>query len=218
MIQSLLIILNLFLVEVSLSLDNSAVISLLVKNLPPKDRRKGLTYGLLGAFLFRGLSLFVVNWLVKLFYLKILGGLYLIWLTFKYNNGNDKIIKTYSNLWRVILSVEIIDLSLSLDNIFACASLTSNIYLIWIGVFLGIIAMRFVASWFTILLNKYPYLETAAYWVIFLLGLKLIIEGIGKWINPTFYISETINFIFSGVNMVIFLLPIIFNKNGKDKS
>jgi YkoY family integral membrane protein len=217
MLQNVLIILNLFLLESLLSIDNASVLAILVKDLPYKQQNKALRLGILGAFIFRGASLFIVAWLIKIFYLKILGGIYLVWLTFKYTGDKKEIKRPQRSLLKTIILVEIVDISLSCDNIFACTAITSNIYLIWIGVFMGIIAMRFVAGWFTKLMYKYPYLEVSAYWVIFLLGIRLIIEGCLKYIKPHYTIPEKFNFLFSGIVMLIFFLPIIFSKNGKEK-
>ena len=65
------------------------------------------------------------------------------------------------------------DLAFSLDNVFAAVAFTDNIFLICTGVFIGILAMRFVAQWFVRLLERYPFLEYSAFIVIGLLGLKL---------------------------------------------
>lgn len=51
--------------------------------------------------------------------------------------------------------VEIMDLAFSLDNVFAAVAFTPNILLICIGVFIGILAMRFVAQRFIKLMEKY---------------------------------------------------------------
>ena len=62
MISSLLIILNLILLEVVLSIDNAAVLSTMVNELPKSQQKKALTYGIFGAYLFRGLALlFTIN-------------------------------------------------------------------------------------------------------------------------------------------------------------
>src|SRR5882757_4128737 len=187
MIQQILVILNLFLLECILSIDNAAVLAIMFSHLPQKDRNKALRYGIIGAFIFRGASLFIASWLIKLFYLKILGGMYLVWLTFKSNESEDNIYQPPS-LIKTIIAVEFLDLAFSIDNVFAAVAITSNYYLILIGIFMGIVAMRFVAGWFTKLMEKCPYLEVSAYWVIFLLGAKLVIEGVGKWINRSFEI------------------------------
>jgi predicted tellurium resistance membrane protein TerC len=72
--------------------------------------------------------------------------------------------------------VEVMDLAFSLDNVFAAVAFSPNLLLIWIGVFIGILAMRFVAQAFVKLMEKFPFLEFNAYLVIFVLGVKLSIS------------------------------------------
>jgi predicted tellurium resistance membrane protein TerC len=55
---ALLIILNLFVIESLLSVDNAAVLAIMVMDLPEDQRRKALKYGIFGAYFFRGLCLY----------------------------------------------------------------------------------------------------------------------------------------------------------------
>ena len=86
----LLIILNLVLVESLLSVDNAAVLATMVLDLPAQQRNKALRYGIVGAYVLRGACLFLAAWLVKIWWLKPLGGLYLMYLTFTYFRGKMK--------------------------------------------------------------------------------------------------------------------------------
>jgi predicted tellurium resistance membrane protein TerC len=79
----LLIILNLILIESLLSVDNAAVLATMVLDLPKEQRNKALRYGIIGAYVFRGICLLLASWLVKVWWLKPLGGLYLIYLAFQ---------------------------------------------------------------------------------------------------------------------------------------
>jgi|SRR5882672_2198059 len=228
----LIIILNLFILESLLSVDNAAVLAVMVRDLPVKDQSKALRYGIGGAFLFRGLSLFVASWLIKIIWLKILGGAYLLYLVYgHFHAGNDtleegidkKHNKIFGSLtkhiglfWATVLLVELMDMAFSIDNIFAAVAMTENYYLIITGVFIGIIAMRFVAAWFVKLINKYPSLETSAFVVISLLALKLIVSGIIDYtikgrLKPVIS-GHTFDLIFSGTMMLIFFIPLLFKK------
>jgi len=57
----LLILLNIILLEIVLSIDNAAVLATMVKQLPKEQQKKSLTYGIVGAYLFRGLALVFVS-------------------------------------------------------------------------------------------------------------------------------------------------------------
>ncbi len=187
----LLVVLNLIVIESLLSVDNAAVLATMVSGLPKGQRGKALKYGIIGAYVMRGLCLFLAAWLVSIWWLKPLGGLYLIYLAVDYFRGkgaeeeekvpdNDKswvyrsTIGLIGTFWATVALVEMMDLAFSIDNVFAVVAFTSHVYLIYIGVFIGILAMRFVAQGFVNLIEKFPFLETVAFVVISILGLKLV--------------------------------------------
>lgn len=74
-----------------------------------------------------------------------------------------------------VVWVEIMDMTFSIDNVFAAVAMSSSMWIIITGVIIGITAMRFVAGKFIVLMDKYPQLETSAYIVIAMLGVKLIL-------------------------------------------
>jgi YkoY family integral membrane protein len=187
----LLIILNLIVVESLLSVDNAAVLATMVIDLPTKQRSKALKYGIIGAYVLRGTCLLLAAWLVKIWWLKPLGGLYLLYLAFDYfkskagQTGEDESVDKSGNwvyrstvglfgaFWATVALVEIMDLAFSIDNVFAAVAFTNHVFLIYTGVFIGILAMRFVAQGFVKLMEKFTFLETVAFIVIALLGVKL---------------------------------------------
>jgi YkoY family integral membrane protein len=228
--QTLIILLNLFILEALLSIDNAAVLAIMVKDLPPHQRVKALRYGLLGAYAFRGICLFIASWLIKILWLKILGGIYLLYLAYGHffkkeaeENGqpvaeDSKIIRFFSGkigiFWSTIILVEIMDLAFSIDNVFAAVALSNNIWVIMLGVAIGILAMRFVAGWFSKLIERYPSLEPSAFVVIALLGAKLIVCGVLDYTTYFAYAKEVINthvfdLAFSGLMMLIFFIPLL---------
>ena len=79
-LATLLIIGNLVLIESLLSVDNAAVLAIMVMELSDKDRKRALRYGIFGAYLFRGLCLVFAAYLIKVWWLKVVGGLYLLYL------------------------------------------------------------------------------------------------------------------------------------------
>jgi YkoY family integral membrane protein len=188
---SLAIIGNLIIIESLLSVDNAAVLATMVMDLPEKERDKALKYGIWGAYVFRGLAMIFAAFLIKIWWLKPLGGLYLLYLVYDYWKGKqtetseDDLIDKKSNwlyratvgslgnFWATVCLVELMDMAFSIDNVFAAVAFTPNIILVCLGVFIGILAMRFIAQWFVKLMQKYSFLETAAFIVIAILGLKL---------------------------------------------
>lgn len=241
---ALLIVLNLIVIESLLSIDNAAVLATMVMDLPVDQRKKALKYGIIGAYVFRGICLVLATWITKIWWLKPIGGFYLIYLSLNYfrakltpQKEEDTLKKTESKLykntlgmfgpfWATVILVEVMDLAFSIDNVFAAVAFTDKIVLICIGVFIGILAMRFVAQGFVKLMEKYPFLEAAAFIVILVLGVKL---SISAWTHfapnspvTIFLDGERADLYISLLTVAIFVLPVIttllFGWPGKKKA
>ena len=63
-----------------LSVDNALVLAVLVKHLPPEQQTRALTYGIFGAYIMRGLSLFLVSFAIHFWPIRLIGGGYLVYL------------------------------------------------------------------------------------------------------------------------------------------
>lgn len=232
-IQSgLLVVFNLIIIESLLSVDNAAVLATMVMDLPAQQRSRALRYGIIGAYVFRGLCLIFAAWLVKIWWLKPLGGLYLLFLTYSYFKGkstpddpSDDYVDKKSNwlyratlgslgqFWATVALVELMDLAFSIDNVFAAVAFTDRIQLIVLGVFIGILAMRFVAQGFVALMERFPFLENIAFIVIGILGIKLT-SSLFSHYNPEsplaqFLDGETADLYTSILTVALFVLPII---------
>src|SRR5688500_14943844 len=88
-VASLVIIGNLIIIESLLSVDNAAVLATMVMDLPKEQRQRALRFGIFGAYFFRGLCLLFATFLIQIWWLKPLGGLYLLWLAFDYFRGKS---------------------------------------------------------------------------------------------------------------------------------
>lgn len=71
---ALLVVLNLILIESLLSVDNAAVLATMVMDLPEKERKRALRIGLILAYIFRGTALVFASILIKINWLKLVGG------------------------------------------------------------------------------------------------------------------------------------------------
>lgn len=218
------IILNLIVIESLLSVDNAAVLARLVMPLPTQQRNSALRIGILLAYIFRGTCLIFANVLIKISWLKLLGGLYLIYLfiDFVYNKSKaqrddgthipERKFFFLSPFISTVIMVEVMDLSFSIDNVFAAVAFTNNIVLVCIGVFIGIIMMRVVAGYFVLLMERFPFLDTIALVVIGLLGLKLCASFAAPYISSnlqTFVDRRETDLYFSFLTVSIFLLPVL---------
>ena len=228
---SLAIIGNLIVIESLLSVDNAAVLATMVMDLPEKQRDKALKYGIWGAYIFRGLAMVFAAFLIKIWWLKPLGGLYLLYLVYDFYKGKqtesteddfiDKksnwlyraTVGSLGNFWATVCLVELMDMAFSIDNVFAAVAFTPNIILVCVGVFIGILAMRFIAQWFGKLMSKYAFLEYAAFIVIAILGLKLTISVYEHFYPEAalskFLSSHTADILVSGLTVAIFFIPIL---------
>ncbi|GAC1367336.1 MAG: DUF475 domain-containing protein [Hymenobacter sp.] len=208
-LASLAIVGNLVLIESLLSVDNAAVLATMVGDLPRAQRQKALRYGIFGAYLFRGLCLVFASYLINFWFLKPLGGLYLLYLTYDHFRaarpapGEEEVVKEKSLVyrytlglagpfWATVALIELMDLAFSIDNVFAVVAFTNNLILVCVGVFIGILAMRLVAQAFVLLMGRFPFLETSAFLVIGLLGLKLLAAG-GTHFAPGAAISRLLD-------------------------
>ena len=231
----LLIVLNLIVIESLLSVDNAAVLATMVLDLPKEERNRALRYGIIGAYVLRGVCLFLAAWLVKIWWLKPLGGLYLLYLAFDYfkgkltakndgDGGEESVDKSKNWLyrstvgligtfWATVALVELMDLAFSIDNVFAAVAFTDHVALIYIGVFIGILAMRFVAQAFVKLMEKFTFLEAVAFLVIGVLGVKLTSSLYIHFFPQTgfsrFMEGETADIAVSIFTVAIFLIPVL---------
>jgi YkoY family integral membrane protein len=230
-VPSLTIIGNLIILESLLSVDNAAVLATMVMDLKPKDRKKALRYGILGAYVFRGTAMVFASFLIKIWWLKPVGGLYLLYLVWDWWKGTqtkdpeDNFIDKNKNwlyrgtvgalgtFWATVALVELMDMAFSMDNVFAAVAFTPNIILVCIGVFIGILAMRLVAQWFVALMEQYTFLETSAFIVIGLLGIKLVLSLYEHFVPESslshFLGSHAADIATSVMTITIFFVPIL---------
>lgn len=235
-LSAVFLILNITMLEILLSIDNAAVLATMVMDLPTEKRNKALKYGIIGAYVFRGLALVFAGLLTQIWWLKPIGGIYLMWMTYSYFKGkstegsDDDVIDKNGNwlykmtvgylgvFWSTVIMVEIMDIAFSIDNIFAVVAFSKNMVLICFGVFVGILAMRFVAQKFVVLMEKYKFLETCAFVVIGILGLKLFSSILVHFHPEAAWIeSETFDWVMSAVTLMIFIVPLAFHKIFKEK-
>ena len=203
------IVFQLIFLEGILSIDNAAVIGALVSPLPDdqrvvwprvlerigewlhpvlgNQRMAALRVGLLGAYVGRGMMLFLTSFLINNSWIKIVGAAYLIHLAFdnlKDMSGGgseeDEEIRPIKpqSFWATVLTVEIMDLIFSIDNVVAAVSLSDQVWVVMVGVGIGILTMRFAAGIFSYAVTREPILKPAAYVLVLNIGVELILEQV----------------------------------------
>lgn len=182
--QDFVTILLLAFLEGILSIDNALVLALLARPLPDKLQRKALTYGLGGAIIFRFVALALATRLMAWNWVKFVGGAYLVYIAIKHLVFGEKQTEThvkprvFSNFWKVVLVIELTDIAFAVDSILAAVALSKKFWVVFAGGILGVIAMRFAAVVFLRLLKRFPSFETAAYLLVFVIGVKVFLEGL----------------------------------------
>ena len=158
-----------------------------VNRLFGKQRLAALRVGLLGAYVGRGAMLFITSFLIENPWIRFIGAAYLIRLGLNElgdtSPGVDTEEEKQENLqkasfWSVVLTVELMDLVFSIDNVIAAVALSKEIWVVMLGVAIGILTMRFAAGIFSYAVEREPILKPAAYILVLNIGLQLIIEQV----------------------------------------
>lgn len=173
-------IILLILIECVLSVDNALVLATLVAHLEPKYRKRALTYGILGAYCFRFISLFLLTELLQYQWLRLIAGAYLLFLVWKFYFGfkNDNTSNQEKSFWHTVMLVELTDIAFSLDNIFVAVGMSQKLIMVFIAAIFGIAFMRIAANIFVFLIKKWPRLEDLAYGLIAWAGVRLMIGAL----------------------------------------
>jgi len=177
----------LVLLEGLLSADNAMVLAVLVLGLPRHQQQKALRYGIVGAFLFRGVAILFAAHMIQLSLVKLLGAFYLVWLPYQhfFRSGDAESRRGtppatpwmgLSAFWGTVVRVELTDFVFAIDSILVAVAMSPKLWVVLSGGILGIITMRMVIGRLLTLVRRYPALVDGAFIIIFWVGLKLLIE------------------------------------------
>ncbi|SFC29188.1 integral membrane protein, YjbE family [Polaromonas sp. OV174] len=115
---------QIIMIDILLGGDNAVVIALACRNLPDKQRTKGIIYGTAGAIILRVILIAFALALLSVPYLKIVGAVLLLWIGVKLllpEGDDDHNISSSDKLWGAVKTVIIADLVMSVDNVLAIA-------------------------------------------------------------------------------------------------
>lgn len=214
------VILTIVALEALLSADNAMVLAVIVRPLSAQQRPRAMFWGLIGALFLRAVAIALAVYLIRLWWVEVLGGLYLMYLTLNHfiqlrRGGSEEETAPASGpkvagFWAVVLQLNLVNLAFSIDSILVVVAVTKEYLLVIAGAFIGMALIWLAASWLVRLLDRYPALESVAFLLVGWAGLKLALEGWdgfaeqiahhGEWgihLNQAFFL---------GVTGVIFLL------------
>lgn len=182
-LHALPVIVSLIIIEGLLSVDNALAIAGMASHLPHRQKFIALRLGIFGAYLFRFLALAAATWILETPSVMWLGAAYLLYLMSSHFTeaaieGEEGGIAPGAGrtFLGTIIAIEVMDLSLSVDNVVAAAALDRRLWVVCTGVFIGILVLRFVAGACIRLIEKYPILEHTAFLLIGFVGFILVGE------------------------------------------
>src|SRR5262245_53643365 len=161
----LLAVLRIIGINIVLSGDNAIVIALACRSLPWRQRVIGIILGAGGAVILRIAFTVVVQQLFDLPWLKLVGGVILLWIAVKLllgDESDEESVRSGANVWEAVKIVAIADIVMSLDNVLAIAAAAgTNTGLIILGLVISIPLVVFGATLLTWLLDRVPLLVWA---------------------------------------------------------
>jgi predicted tellurium resistance membrane protein TerC len=129
------------------------------------------------------------GWIISNPWIKAFGALYLVYLMCSHlsadeDEGEEGAELRQRGLWMTVLQIELMDLSLSVDNVVAAVILSPNLWVVCAGVFIGILVLRFLAGFCIRLLQRFPILARTAFVLVGMVGGLLFFEmGTGKHVG-----------------------------------
>ncbi len=186
--SDLFTILLLVVLEGILSADNAMVLAIRVLSLPKDQQTKALRYGMASAFTFRAAATAMAAYLIALGWVKLVGGLYLLYLPFQHfrqhgGGGESRsAIKPaerwlgLSPFWATVVKVELTDIVFAIDSILVAVAVSDKLWVVITGGILGIVMMRLVIGRLLSLIRRYPVLVDGAFIIIAWVGIKLLLE------------------------------------------
>ncbi|MHB8493286.1 MAG: TerC family protein [Casimicrobiaceae bacterium] len=181
--------LEIIVINILLSGDNAVVIALACRNLPPKQRRWGIFWGAIGAIVLRIILTFFAVSLLKLPWLKIVGGVALVWIGIKLITQEDDEgvdVKASEQLLAAVWTVIVADVVMSIDNVLGVAAAAKgSLLLLVFGLVVSIPLIIAGAQLVMKAIERYPVLIVAGGGLLGFIAGELIIDdtAIGPWVD-----------------------------------
>ncbi len=180
---------SIILIDLVLAGDNAVVIAMAVRSLPKKQRKKGILFGAGAAIILRvGLTI-VIAQLTGLPYIKLIGGILILWIAVKLlveGAPEEKLEREATSVMQALKIIVIADITMSLDNMLAVAGAShGNSVLIIFGLLMSIPFIVFTSNLLTMLMDKYP--------VIIYIGAAILGKVGGEMIFTDFIVAKYVH-------------------------
>lgn len=184
--QWFLAIVSIVLIDIVLAGDNAVVIALAVRRLDKKERMWGIVIGSGMAVVLRVGLTFVAAQLLAINYIKLTGGLLILWIAVKLlidNTGDEEGKGEAKNLWQAVWFITMADITMSLDNVLAVAGASKGSFgLLLFGLGLSIPLVVFTSNLLSKLMDRYA--------IIIYLGSAILGKVAGDMIMTDRLIAE----------------------------
>ena len=190
MIEQALILLQITFIDIILAADNAIIIGLIAANFIPKYRKQIILWGVAGALVFKVLFAIFATYLYKYYFIKILGGLALIWIVNDLRKDLLEIKKVkspkkksqepvYTSYVQSIYKVLFADITISFDNVIGVVGAAKgNIGLMIYGLLLSVILTGAGATYLANYIQKHIWIAYIGLAFILLVAIQLIIGGL----------------------------------------
>ena len=190
MIEQSLILLQITFIDIILAADNAIIIGLIAANFVPKYRKQIILWGVAGALVFKVLFAIFATYLYKYYFIKILGGLALIWIVNDLRKDLLEIKKVkstkkksqepvYTSYVQSIYKVLFADITISFDNVIGVVGAAKgNIGFMIYGLVLSVILTGAGATYLANYIQKHIWIAYIGLAFILLVAIQLIIGGL----------------------------------------
>jgi YkoY family integral membrane protein len=182
--EALPVIISLIVIEGLLSVDNILAIASLASRLPEHQRKLAVRLGLAGAYLYRGVALLFASYILQYEWVKFIGAFYLIHLMAEHfsdlaaeqDDDPTTIAKQARTFLGTVMTIQFMDLSLSVDNVITAVAMSRDMWVVYTGVGLGLLTLWLFATVSLKLVEKFPILKHTAFLLIGYVGIILLVE------------------------------------------
>ena len=190
MIEQALILIQITFIDIILAADNAIIIGLIAANFVPKHRKQIILWGVAGALVFKVLFAVFATYLYKFYFIKILGGLALIWIVNDLRKDLVEIKKVkspkkksqeppYTSYVQSIYKVLFADITISFDNVIGVVGASKgNIGFMIYGLVLSVILTGAGATYLANYIQKHIWIAYVGLAFILLVAIQLIIGGL----------------------------------------
>ena len=184
--EQLTILTQIILIDLVLAGDNAIIIGMVASKFPLEQRKKIIFWGIGGAVILRIILTLLTAYLLQISGLRLLGGLLLLYITYKLyidvikGTEHESDLKVdNSSLFKAIWTILLADFTMSLDNVLGVAGAAGDHYgLLIFGLILSIILMATAATLISNWIKKYKWIAWAGLIAILLVAIELIYTDI----------------------------------------